>query len=109
MFQTVNSMRLNMQSLKHQRFSPPSFKNRGIRKLEFAASVQILIKNIFSRLCLHNFFHVFFSKFRSNNYKQKIDVLSKMFLFMGINWIAEVKLFEIILKAKYAVLIYTHS
>ena len=55
------------------------------------------------------FYMFFFSKFRSNNYKQKIDVLSKMFLFMGINWIAEVKLFEIILKAKYAVLIYTHS
>ena len=51
-----------------------------------------------------DFFHVSL-KFRSKDYKQKIDVLSKMFLFMGINWIAEVKLN----KAKYVVLIYTHS
>ena len=51
----------------------------------------------------------FFFEFRSKDYKQKIDVLSKMFLFMGINWIAEVKLIKVIFKAKYVVLIYTHS
>ena len=96
MFQTVNSVRLNIQ-------------RSGIRKLEFVASDQFLSANIFSKWFLNRFFHVFFFKFRSKDYKQKIDVLSKMFLFMGINWIAEVKLIKVIFKAKYVVLIYTHS
>ena len=41
-FQTMNSDRLNNQSLKYQRFTPSGFRDIGIGKLGFVAKTQFL-------------------------------------------------------------------
>ena len=41
-FQTMNSVRSNSQSLKYHRFIPPGCKDIGVRKFKFVAKNQFL-------------------------------------------------------------------
>ena len=43
MFQTMNSVRMNILSLKYERFSPTGCKDIGNRTFEFVAKTQFLI------------------------------------------------------------------